>query len=427
MNTLRPFSVDIDSSAFPTMKKIRQTLPRPRIRDVASEIRLQARAWINRVSPGQRILITAGSRGLTDNVAILRATVDVIRERGAEPAVLAGMGSHGGGTAEGQMKLLNSLGVTEESVGAPIITSKETASLGSTSSGRQVLFEPMVMEYDGLVVVNRVKPHTLASGHIQSGLMKMLVIGLGRQPGAEAAHRLGPNRLSEVLDESGRLILDKAPVLGGLAVLENGYGETARIVGLPAEDIPEREPELLKEATRLVPGIPCSSSQVLIIEEMGKDFSGTGMDNKVLGRFRAPGQPEPAEPFYSRVVILDLSERSHGNANGMGLADITTYRLFQKIDFPATYLNSLTSGMVQRTMMPVVCDSDRSAIALAIRTCHRNLDDPISVVWIKNTLQLEEMALSPAALEQVPDRSSLEVGEELRLTFDLDGNLKRLG
>lgn len=426
VNQLVPMTVDAPDDLFPPLHLIRQSLPRPRIGNIAAEVRRHAAiSWLDRVGQGNRVLITAGSRGLANNVKILKAVVGVIRDRGAEPVVIGAMGSHGGGTVEGQRQILASLGVVEEAVGAPVVVSDASESIGLTPSGQEVFIDPMVLEADGLVVVNRVKTHTAASGHVQSGLMKMMVVGLGRRRGAEAVHRLGPGQLSAVLEEAARLIISRAPVLGGLAIIENGYGETASIIGLTADQIPGCEPVLLEKAKSLAPFIPCPGADALVVEEMGKNYSGTGMDAGVIGRFRVHGEPEPPGPRFSRIAVLDLSGESHGNANGIGLADLTTYRLFQKIDFPTTHVNSLTTRFLQRTMLPIVMDTDRSAVAAAIMTAPTAPGSVPRIVWIKNTMHLEYMCVSGPVLEELT-HGDIELEGPQAMAFDPEGNLGRM-
>ncbi len=423
---VEPVRLSVPDEIFPPMVAVRQSIPRPRVNDVEGEVRRQVSAsWLGRIQEGQRIIITAGSRGLASNVPILRTVVSLVKERGASPVILGAMGSHGGGTAAGQLEVLTSLGITSDAVGAPVVTSDQSRSLGTTSSGHQVFIDPMVPAADGLVVVNRVKPHTAALGRVQSGLMKMLVVGLGRQRGAEAAHRLGPSQLSESLFEMALFIMDRVPVVGGLALIENGYEETAQIAALRPDEIPVREPQLLDRARDLMPAIPCPQADVLIIEEMGKNYSGTGMDNNVIGRFRVQGEPEPASPSYTRIAVLDLSSESHGNANGIGLADFVTSRLLSRVDFPATHLNSLTTSFVQRTMLPMVMDTDRAAIGAAIKTCNLPPDRSPRVVWIRNTLHLVDFRVSQSLSPSLEGREDIEIRGPALLSFDEQGNLDR--
>ncbi|HYG57801.1 MAG TPA: hypothetical protein VD902_07000, partial [Symbiobacteriaceae bacterium] len=376
-----------------------------------------------KVTPGMRVAITAGSRGITGVVQLLATVAGYLRELGAEPVVVAAMGSHGGGTPEGQMAVLESLGITEAAVGAAISTAVDATVIGQTAGGLTVYADAFAARCDGILAINRVKPHTSFHGPLESGLAKMLVVGLGKAPGARQFHSLGAERLSGALADIGRVLLDRLPVLGGVAVLENGREETADLVPVTPGEILDREPELLERARALLPRLPVDALDLLVVEEMGKNFSGTGMDTNVIGRMGIVGVPD-GEPVIARIAVLDLSEASHGNANGMGLADFITRRFQEKIDFAATYLNTLTATFVQRAKMPIALESDRAVLEAALGTLGGPSPDLVRAVQIPNTLMLERFLCSPAVLRELEGHPGVEVlGEAGPWEFDAAGRL----
>ncbi|MCL5046713.1 MAG: nickel-dependent lactate racemase, partial [Actinobacteria bacterium] len=324
-----------DLAILPRMVTLRRRFPQPRLEDVAAAVTqgLERLNLGDRVAPGGRVAITAGSRGITNIVTILASAVTFLKALGVEPFIVGAMGSHGGGTAQGQREVLQSLGITPDTVGAPVLTSDEVVALGETAGGHTVYCDKSAAEADGILVVNRVKPHTAFRAPNESGLMKMLTVGLGKHPGASSVHRLGPREIGEAIREMARLVLSAGKVVGGLAIMENSKEETAKIQGLRPEEIEAGEQALLVEAKALLPKLPVEDIDVLIVDEMGKNYSGTGMDTNVIGRWRIQGVPEPDSPRVSRLVVLDLSESSHGNATGIGLADFTTRRLVSKADW----------------------------------------------------------------------------------------------
>ena len=411
---------------WPRMVKARQEFPRPAVRDLEGEIRREFSklGLAGKIPPRGRVAITAGSRGIKDLPRILRAVVEEVRRAGGEPFVVAAMGSHGRGTAEGQRAILQSLGISGDTVAAPVCCDTEVAVVGVTVDGLPVYLDAAACRADGIVVVNRVKPHTAYRGEIESGLCKMLAVGLGKAKGAESVHRLGPGQMARVIPEMARIILAGGKVLAGLAIVENAYEETARVEGVEPEAFLERERELLREARALMPGLPVDSLDLLIVEVMGKNISGTGMDSNVIGRWGLEGVPEPDRPRIRRIAVLDLAPESHGNANGIGLADFTTRRLVEKIDFQATYLNCLTSGFVRRAMIPMTFPTDRKAIAAALRSLHQEDPSRTRVIRIKNTLHLGELDISEALVEEVGQLSHVRLlGEPRAMSFDSQGRL----
>ncbi|HLN61982.1 MAG TPA: hypothetical protein VK464_10575 [Symbiobacteriaceae bacterium] len=408
---------------LPLLIPVRQHFPGHRIDDTPAAMReaLEGLGLRSAVRPGMRVAITAGSRGIANLPVLLATAVAYLRELGAEPVVVAAMGSHGGGTAEGQRAVLQSLGITPGAVGAPVACGVAVVDLGTTADGLTVYFDAYAAGCDGVLAINRVKPHTSFHGPLESGLVKMLVVGLGKPAGAAQFHSLGAARLTGALASIGQVILAKVPVLGGVAVLENGREETAELVPVRPAELLTREPELLERARSYLPRLPVKALDLLVVDEMGKNFSGTGMDTNVIGRMGIYGVPD-GDPFIERIAVLDLSEASHGNANGMGLADFITRRFQAKIDFAATYKNTLTATFVQRARMPIVLESDRTVLETALATLGSPAPDRVRVVRIRNTLLLEQFWCSPAVAAELAGRVEV-VGAPEPWHFDVDGNL----
>jgi len=405
------------------MAKFRQSFPRPLVADIPATVHRELALVMQGrdLKPGAEIAITAGSRGINNLVPIYRAAVDCLKGMGFRPFLFAAMGSHGGGTVEGQRKILLELGVNEDSVGAPIRVTCDTVELGTISEGRKVRCDKIAAAADAILVINRVKPHTAFRSEIESGLWKMMAVGMGKVPGATMVHRLGPGEIGSVIKEMGQVFLAKLPVLGGLAIVENGYDETAIIKGLRASEMAE-EAKLLTLAKTYLPRLPVDHLDVLIVDEMGKNFSGTGMDVNVIGRWRLPGVEEPERPKIKYIVVLDLSKKSEGNANGIGLADLTTRKLVDKIDFPATYLNLFTTKFFSRGMIPITLETDQEAIELALKSLA--LDDlkKARVMRISNTMHLEYVYASEALFNELELKGLVRI-EETFLQFDDLGNL----
>ena len=348
----------LDGVPIPRLIKVRQTFERPRIADVEAELvkKLRASSTLAKVKPGQRIAVTAGSRGITRLPLMLRVLAAEIKRVGGEPFLFPAMGSHGGATAQGQREMLIGMGITEEYVGAPIRATMETVEIGISGDGLPVHLDKYAHEADGIVVVNRIKPHVAFRGRCESGLMKMMVIGMGKQKGADICHALGAGKMAENILSMGRVMLARANIICALGILENAYHETARLEVLAREDIAAREPGLLEEAWRLYPKIYFDRLDVLIIDEIGKDISGTGFDTNVVGRYHTPYAS--GGPSITRIAVLDITEKSHGNGNGLGILDFTTRRAFDKFIFENTYPNALTSTVPTTVKIPMVLKND---------------------------------------------------------------------
>jgi Lactate racemase N-terminal domain len=411
---------------FPKVVKVRQDFPRPRVEDVGEALREQcAREEIrSRIEPGAEVAITAGSRGIAGIDNVLRSLVGILKDAGAKPFLIPAMGSHGGATAEGQVEILRSLGVTEESVGAEIRSSMEVVEIGKTEGGVPVYMDRIASEADGIVVVGRIKQHTDFRSGVESGLLKMSSIGLGKHAQALALHAHGVKGIRDYMVEAGKVVYGSGKVLFGVGIVENAYEETAMVEAIPPERVAEREKELLEESANLMPRLPVSEIDVLFVDELGKNFSGTGMDTNVVGRFRILGVEEPESPDVKYLIVGDVSEASHGNALGVGLADFTTRRLFEKVDYEAMNQNVLTSTFVERAKIPMVMENDREALEAALR-CNWGVEpEDTRFIRIPNTLHLRYAYLSENLLDEALANGNVEVVEEAaELDFDENGNL----
>lgn len=410
---------------LPKMARIRQSFPRPLVADVEATIiaELDKLNLSAKIKPGQKIGITAGSRGIQNITKMLKVVIGYIRNLGAEPQLLAAMGSHGGGTAEGQKEILDSLTITEENMGVKVITCAESVEIGRTNENIPAYVVKTALEMDGIFVVNRVKIHTSFTGKIESGMVKKLVVGLGGPAGAKQFHTFGSTECSRLLQEIGTVILENLPILGGMAIIENAYEETALLAGVERENFIEKEAELLEYSRSLMPSLPLDDIDFLIIQEMGKNYSGTGVDTNIIGRMKIQGVADPKKPEIKRIAILDLSEASHGNANGLGLADFVSQRLVDKMDRQATYFNCLTATFVMRAAIPIYFDRDEKIIDAAINSLG-GISERQKVIIIPNTLFLTEMLVSEAALAELKGKPGIEVVTEPEdLVMDASGNI----
>lgn len=417
---------------LPKMVEIHQSIPSLKLHDFVSEIRkeLKKAGLASKIKPGAEIAVTAGSRGVAHYPEILAAVVEEVKKAGGKPFLIPAMGSHGGASTEGQVSILRDLGVTSETVGASIRATMEVDFVGELGNGSPVYVDRNALKADGIIVVGRVKPHTDFKGEIESGLMKMIVIGLGKQKGAEMIHRFKSEGYHKLIPEAAKLIMKKAPIILGLAVLEDAYHNIAVVKAIEPGDIEREEKKLLEKAKELLARIPFKDIDVLIIDEIGKEISGAGMDTNVVGRFWLPGEVDPLSPNIRSIVVLDLSEETHGNAIGMGLADITTQRLVSKIDYQSTFVNALTSGHPLCAKTPVFLPTDRDAITIALQTSGAIDTQKAKVVRIKNTLRLERMWISETFYKEVKADTKLQktlkiAGEPREMQFDVLGNLAR--
>ena len=411
---------------FPKIVQVEQSIDTQHLVDYSATLRseLEAVGLTRSIKKGMRVAITAGSRGIAHIPEILAIIVDEVKKAEGQPFLFPAMGSHGGATAEGQMEILNALGITEKATHAPILATAETKMIGTLDNGEPVYIDKYAAEADGIIVVNRVKANTDFKDEIESGLMKMMSVGMGKQKGSRMVFWHGREGYHKTLKEVARLILEKTPILLGVGIVENAAGETAVIKAIPPAQIEEEEKKLLRIAKSMEPGIPLKQIHVLAIKEIGKDISGTGMDTNVVGRFWLSGEAFPELPEINRIVVLDLTDRSHGNAVGIGLADFTTRRLFKKTDLYTVYLNALNAGSPETAKLPIVLSDDRTAIWAALNTCGPVEPESAKLVIIRNTMKLNQFHISEALIPDAKRANLKIIGEPQEMEFDLLGNLQ---
>lgn len=413
------------------MFAVRQSFPRPRVADVTVAVHAELEGLFpaGAISPGAKIGVTVGSRGISGIATMTRAAVNFLKGRGAQPFILPAMGSHGGATAENQAHLIGHYGITEEKMGCPVRAAMETRSLGRTDDGVDALLAETAWNSDGVLLMNRIKPHTDYKGQIESGLTKICAIGLGKYDGAQEIHRhLFDLGLGETIRSVTEKVISSGKILGGLAILENAYHETARLARVGVDDFFATEAALLEEARTLMGRLPLDEIDVLFCDRMGKNISGAGLDTNVIGRsVYGYTQGEAwleGMPAIVRIVVSDLSEESDGNAVGMGLVDFITERFHKKIDHRVTALNSMTACATLGAKTPIVLPSDREALEAAIRTSPIRAAGP-RVVHVRDTLALEDVHLSEACLPLVDGRDDMEILSEPRpLEFGPDGTIR---
>lgn len=414
----------LDDIPIPPMARVRQRFIRPAPVDVDRELRRQFAEMniLSALRPGQTVAITVGSRGIANQVQAVRTLGELLMSAGAEPFIVPAMGSHAGATAQGQMDMLLRMGYTPQAVGMPIRSSMETVELCRTASGMPVLVDKTAWEADRLIVMNRIKPHVCFRGPYESGLMKMITIGLGKQKGAAIAHNLGFGRMAEHIPEIANAALEHLKVLCAVGFVENAYHETAVCRVLRADEIAAEEPKLLDLAKTYAARLYFDQMDVLIIDEIGKNISGAGFDTNVVGRYHS--EWISGGPTVKRLAILDIAAASNGNGNGLGMADFTTRRAAEKFDFSQTYPNTLTATLTGGVKIPMVLPNDRQVIQSCLRTA--NLIDLLEarVVRIHNTLCLDEIEISQSLLKTVREDERFEILDEPRpVSFDEKGDL----
>ena len=417
---------------FPQMFRVWQQFEATPPVDVAASVADGFAAIRGQLKPGMRVAVGVGSRGISNLAKVVSAVIGELKSAGAEPFIIPAMGSHGGATPEGQAQLLAGYGVTEASMGVPVCASMEVESLGQADDGQGVPWSREALAADGVIVINRVKPHTAFSEPVGSGLTKRLVVGLGKHAGASAYHaaalKLG---YGEALMSLAGVILERAPILGGVAIVENAAHETSRVEVLAADAIPGREPELCAEATAMMPALPFDEIDLLIVDQIGKNISGTGMDTNTIGRgahgYHLVPSHAGGKPFIWRIFVRGLTLESHGNAIGIGLAEATTKRLLAGVDTAALYTNSLTSRSVLTAKLPMAFETDTEAI----RAMLASLPDPdpakARVVRIRDTLSLGTLEVSASLAAEVEAHPVVEpLGQAEPIRFDESGNLAAL-
>lgn len=388
---------------LPKMFRVKQIFPhdsiKPECIPQVIEDQIRSHGMDRLIQPGMRIAITAGSRGITNISVITRAIVDLVKAYGAEPFIVPSMGSHGGATAEGQKEMLRRLGIHEESMGCPILSTMETVVIGKSARGKVVNVDRNAYEADGIIVSCRIKPHTSYRYRYESGILKMMAVGLGKQKGAAQCHEDGVRDLPLNIEKIAEEILKKAPILFAVASIENAFDETAKLVVVPKDKIMEWEPKLLQESRKRMPSILVGEADVLVIDEIGKVYSGSGTDPNITGTFSTDCASGGLK--VQRTCMLDLNNASHGNALGTGLSNAITKKLFDKIDFDQMYPNCITSTVLQTASIPVIMDSDLRAIQVCIKTCTGIDKEHIRMVRIPNSLHIQHIMLSEAYYEDV--------------------------
>jgi len=411
---------------IPRFVKIRQTFDKRKITKkelplhINNEIRKEG--ILDRIKANQKVGITAGSRGIANIALIIREIVRNIREVGAQPYIIPCMGSHGGARAKGQRKILNTLGITEEYVKAPILSSMDVVKIRKTVSHMDIYVDRNAVKMDSLIVVNRIKPHTAFRAEVESGIQKMIAIGLGKQKGAETCHALGFWKMYRNITEIADVVLNKLNIAFAIGIIENAYDETFKCIALKTKEIKDMEPVLLKIAKDHMPQIMFKDFDVLIVDEIGKNISGGGMDTNIIGRYATPYIS--GGPNISKITVLDLTKESKGNANGVGHADFITQRLINKIKLEETYPNALTSTVISPVKIPLILANDLLAIKAGIMTCNRDYKKGIRIVRIRNTLKIEEIWISEALIDLAKANKDIEIISNLQdMCFDSKGNL----
>lgn len=407
---------------IPKMLRITQTFTAKRIDDHAAALRkaIADCPASSRIKPGMSIAVTVGSRGISGLVGLVRVLIEEIKLRGAHPFIVPAMGSHGGATAEGQKELIAGLGVTEESAGCPIHSSMDVVEVGRLDNGMPVSLDRIASEADGIIVFNRIKPHNSFRHEVESGLCKMLAIGLGKRQGAQYCHSLGMMAIGGIIEQMAEVQLRNRRILMGVGSIENAYDQIARIVAFSADELIAREKEAQREAKANMPRLLMNPLDALVVDQSGKEYSGGGIDANITGVCGAGIVMSDAR--ITRIAILDLSEKSHGNAHGMGLAHVTTKKLHDKIDLAATYANALTSRVMASGRTPIVLDNDRLAIQAAIYSCNIMDEHDVRLMRIPNTLHLHEAYISEALLDEASRTPGVTIlGDPQEMRFDDSG------
>ena len=402
---------------FPTFARVSYDPETPALDDVRGATRdAVASLPLSDVPAGGTVAVGLGSRGIHDIRAVAETVLAELSAAGYDPVAVPAMGSHGGSTAEGQRRTLASLGLTEDTLGCRIDARMEAEVVGTTDRGHEVPVATAALEADGIVVVNRVKPHTNFSGRIESGLSKMLTVGLGKRAGARAFHEAAlTHGYVDTIERALGVVRDGAPVVGGVAVVENFHDRTAHVEGIPAGDLPDAEADLLERAREYLPTLPFDDLDALVVAALGKDVSGSGMDTNVIGRYGVVNAAAPPTPDIDRIVVLGLTDATHGNGHGIGLADVTTADVAADLDLDRMYTNALTSGSLSRSSVPIVLPSDRHALRAAVATAGDYDPEAARIAWVRDTAHLSSFRVSEALLDAVDDAVTVERRE--RVTF----------
>ena len=413
---------------IPALTLVKQIAKQPEVKDVAGETLLQ---WKNsglqqKIKPGAHVAIGVGSRGIANLAVIVKATIEYFKEIGAKPFIVSAMGSHGGANSKGQRELLGEYGISEENLGVTVKTDMDSVVIGKNSWNEPVYWDKNALAADAVVTISRIKPHTDFRGKFESGIAKMLVIGLGKREGASQHHRWGFKGLRDMLPETAKVILEKTNFIGGLAVLENAHEQTAKLEFVSTQNLMAVEPKLLDEARQLLGKLPFHDIDLLVVGEIGKNYSGAGIDPNVVGRLLIEGQNDFETPKIIRMCALDLSPESHGNGTGVGIADLTTDKLLASIDPVPFRMNNLTACFLWRSKLPIAFPNDKECIQTGLETCWQPDLNAIRMVVVPNTLELAELYVSAPLLEEVRKNNDLAIsGESFDLQFDDKGNLNQ--
>lgn len=399
----------VEGANPPRLYLIRQKFDTTKIVDIAQALRkeLDGSHLRTQLKPGMKIALTAGSRGIRNMPLILKTLVGFLHELEIEVVIIPAMGSHGGATAEGQIKVLESMGITESYCQAPILSRMDSVKIGSTSNNVDVFIDAFALEMDGVIAINRIKPHVGFRGPYESGVAKMIAIGLGKQRGAEACHASGFGNMARNIPEVADMVIKTGKIVAGIGILENAYDETLEFHVLPSDQILVKEPLLLQKAMSLMPKFYIDQLDILVIEEIGKNITGTGMDTNIIGRYHTPYIS--GGPRINKLVVNRLTPESHGNANGIGLADFTTKDFFRSISMEDTYPNSLTSTVQDTIKIPMVLDDEMMALKGAIKTCGQLNGAKVRMAYVKNTLQMEYVFYSEELLDEIRQNPNLEI------------------
>lgn len=411
------------SVELPQVIKVKQFFDRKKLSNVGESLSEKLNTCDIKIKAGDRIAITAGSRGITDFPLLLKTTVDFVKSRGGCPFIVPAMGSHGGATAEGQADVLRGYGIMEETMGAPIISSMEVMQIGTTSKGLPVYIDKNACEADGIILLNRVKYHTSFQGKYESGLFKMIAIGLAKHKGAMLTHLLSYYNMAENVETIGKIGIKELKIICGVASVENGYNEIADIFVMTKDEIAEKEPEILKMSKKMMPRICLDKIDALVIQEIGKEISGAGMDTNVIGRYSTSAIS--GGPTITRLGILDLTEKSHGNSSGMGFADCMTQRIYDKMSIKDVYVNGLTDISTMSAMVPVVLPTDKMVCQVLVKGSGKINSKDAKLVLIKNTLELDEIYMSEAAIKEIGVDKKVEIrGDYFKIPFDENDTMR---
>lgn len=408
------------------LRRVSQVFENKKINNISKKIitELERIKFNDKIKPGMQIGITVGSRGIDNLDLIIKTVIQEVKKYDGTPLIISAMGSHGGATVEGQLSILESYGITEEKMGVPVKATTETVEFGKLENGSPVYLNKIAISLNGLIIINRIKVHTSFKSDIESGLCKMLAVGLGGHQGASLIHSLGVKGLSDYMVKFAEVIIQKAPILCGIGILENSYDKTYKIVSANPEDFKKVDRKLLKECKKILPRLPVLDVDLLIIEQIGKNISGTGMDTNVVGGITEFPKDTFLSPKIKEIILLDLTPESHGNAHGIGLATAITQKLYDKIDFQATYTNSITSGFLYKSRVPIIFVTEKEAFKICLNVLGNLPGTKARIIIIKNTLKLDEMYVSEPIWEEIKERKNiLPLDNWEELNFDNEGNL----